>query len=198
MRIGAAAILIAAAAGVASWLAPRTATIRPRVVVHVPLAQVMAPALSPDGGTLAVGGIEAGGSPAVVIFDTTTGGAGRRFPTRGAARDLTFSPDGRIVAVSIDPREVVLDTGGDLLDLAKDKAIPLSPQTSCTLSFTPDGRSLLAYSSTSTVDHIWDTATWRERPPRPDGRDAPSGSFASPVTIKRPWPSPDRPPCARS
>jgi len=67
----------------------------------------------------------------------------------------------------------VLDTGGDVLDLDKGKAIPLSPQTSCRLIFTPDGRSLLAYSSTSTVDHIWDTATWRERPPRPDGRDAP-------------------------
>ena len=118
----------------------------------------MALAFSPDGRSLAVGGIE----PDIFLYDLRAGGAGHPLgmPIRGT-KGLAFSPDGRTLAASSYLHHEIL-----LWDLAAGRERARlrgheSPVIS--LAFAPDGRSLASGGMSDAAIILWDLATGRPR-----------------------------------
>jgi serine/threonine protein kinase/WD40 repeat protein len=109
--------------------------------VTLPTRSLLAVAIDPVGGAAAVAAADhAGGENAVWVWDTTGGGSPQimaRGP--GMMGGMTFSPDGRLLAVA--GAEGVGIYRSDMWERVSRTPVP--PTTTC-LAFSPDGRRLAA------------------------------------------------------
>jgi RNA polymerase sigma factor (sigma-70 family) len=119
-------------------------------------------ALSPDGKTLAAGGLDKD----VRLWDLDSGK--EKAPLRGhqgEIKDLAFSPDGRLLASGGDDKTVCLwdvATGKEVRQLGGHDGRVHA------VVFSPDGKHLASAVNRSTTNraaslHLWDVATGRER-----------------------------------
>jgi hypothetical protein len=103
--------------------------------------------LSPDGSLLAVGGAE------VTVTDLATG-AVERYP-EVAGSVLSWSPDGRRLAVAMDHPAILFErTGVNLLELATGAVTYLDTGEPRAAAFSPDGRRLAVHAVTGGSDQV--------------------------------------------
>lgn len=113
-------------------------------------------AVSPDGGTVVIGGYGAGGFE-VSAFDTATGELRGTTTTPGPVNDVAFTPDGATI-VAVDIWNVSLLRTTTLQPIAP--TIPIDGTDSATVS--PDGRVVAIANSVHGKLHVRDTRTGAE------------------------------------
>jgi WD40 repeat protein len=118
--------------------------------------ELRAVAFSPDGKRLATGAGLPGNKGEVTVWDVATRTARWARPGPAAVATLTFSPDGKALAVAFRQREVrLLNAATGAAEATLDGSEPVRA-----LAFSPDGRAL----ATAGQDvRLWDVATRRER-----------------------------------
>jgi WD40 repeat protein/serine/threonine protein kinase len=138
-------------------------------------ATIYALAFSPDGARLASVGGSINGSDRLLVHDV---GTWRRILNRpqdtGHLCDITFSPDGRSLAVSSGQRPPSQGAWVRLLDADTGRvrsALPIDDSTAYTVSFSPDGARLITVIGLANYDDpkqrpnqviIWDLASRQE------------------------------------
>ncbi|GLY97757.1 serine/threonine-protein kinase [Actinoplanes sp. NBRC 103695] len=117
------------------------------------VGSVQAIAYSPDGATLAAGGL----SGRIALIDTSTHTVRKRFVAHTSGTyDLAYSPDGRSLVSSGNDGKVRVwnaATAARVTELD-------GPSSALAAAFSRDGR-LLAVGGTDGEVRIWETATWR-------------------------------------
>jgi RNA polymerase sigma factor (sigma-70 family) len=150
-------------------------------------AMIMAADFSPDSKMLAVATLE----PALQLWDIGTGKLlhGINDPKKGFAHSVAFSPNGEMVAASLEGRIILVDsrTGQQL------RHLDTNTQTSGCLVFTPDGKTLVSGTQNGEL-RVWNTATGEIRfnlnsagvtalALSPDGTTAALGGYGSSVQL---------------
>src|SRR5207249_4786676 len=117
--------------------------------------QVSAVAFSPDGTTMASGGLDR----ALKLWDVATGQE-RAVLSQGGIRDLAFSPDGKTLATADWG-----DTPVKVWDLGAEPPRVMSRVSGAwSVAFSPDGKTLATGAKLwRTGAKLWDAATGKER-----------------------------------
>ena len=113
----------------------------------IPVASIMATALSHDGALLAI----TSGSEPVTIWDTATGHRQIVLPGQQRSSFPTFSPDGKVLACASHDRTVTLWEVHSGRKLGQD--VHLDPVQ--TVAFSPDGKTLASATLAGAIN-VWD------------------------------------------
>jgi RNA polymerase sigma factor (sigma-70 family) len=110
-------------------------------------------AFAPDGKQVAAATEPAGAE--ITLFDTTSGRAGRRFPTRATLTRVAFAPDGKRIACSDN------SAGSQVFDVASGKA--LFNARGSHAAFADGGKVVVTADGYGTAPqiHAWDAASGR-------------------------------------
>jgi hypothetical protein len=140
--------------------------------------QILSPALSPDGQTLAFGYSPVVGSdPHSLVLLPASGEEPRELPIEGV-RGIAWMPDGKALLVLLRQRPVDVELGWEAwyLDLSGGEPQPIGLTVQGTrrwLDIRPDGRSI-SYTSSRGGSELWVMENFLPGASRPGGSEPPS------------------------